>query len=49
MTDQPMEEMDDEQRRREAEHDVLERDQEGKGYGEDEGEREESLPEGTAE
>ena len=49
MTDLPMEDMDDEQRARERENDVLERDQEGKGYGEDEGEREGALPEDDAE
>ena len=45
MTDTPMEDMDAEQQRREQEPgDALEREQEGKGYGEDEGERESSLP-----
>jgi hypothetical protein len=45
MTDTPMEDMDLEQQRRErADDDVLE-EQEGKGYGEDEGEREDALPE----
>jgi hypothetical protein len=33
----------------EHETDVLEEEQEGKGYGEDEGERDESLPEGEQE
>ena len=46
MTDQPQENMDDEQRARERETDVLERQQEHKGYGEDEGERDEALQEG---
>ena len=47
MTDTPMEDMDAEQQEREAQtDDVVERDQEGKGYGEDEGEREGALPEG---
>ena len=41
--------MDNEQQARERERDVLERDQEGKGYGEDEGERDGALPEGDAE
>ena len=42
--------MDKEQQAREGEtDDVLERDQEGKGYGEDEGEREGALPEGEGE
>jgi hypothetical protein len=41
--------MDNEQQAREREHDVLERDQEGKGYGEDEGERDSALPEGEGE
>jgi len=44
MTDQPLENMDEEQRAREREREILERDQEHKGYGEDEGERDESLP-----
>jgi hypothetical protein len=44
MTDQPLENMDEEQRAREREREVLEHDQEHKGYGEDEGERDESLP-----
>jgi hypothetical protein len=45
MTDQPLEQMDDEQKQREREtDDVLERDQEHKGYGEDEGERDDALP-----
>jgi hypothetical protein len=46
MTDQPQEAMDTEQQARERENDVLEREQEHKGYGEDEGERDASLPEG---
>ncbi|MES1247173.1 MAG: hypothetical protein ABUS54_05820 [Actinomycetota bacterium] len=45
MTDQP----ETEQEAREREADVLERDQEHKGYGEDEGERDASLPEGEQE
>jgi hypothetical protein len=45
MTDQTQENMDDEQRQRERDTDVLERDQLHKGYGEDEGEREAALPE----
>jgi hypothetical protein len=50
MTDTPMEDMDAEQRQREAEtDDVLERAQRGKGYGEDEGERDSSLPDGEQE
>ena len=50
MTDTPMEDMDAEQQRREqATDDVLEREQEGKGYGEDEGERDGALPEGDQE
>jgi hypothetical protein len=44
MTDTPMEDMDRPQQEREAESDDLLEQQEGKGYGEDEGEREESLP-----
>ena len=45
MTDQPLEQMDDEQKQREQETgDVLERDQEHTGYGEDEGERDNALP-----
>jgi hypothetical protein len=39
-----MEDMDPPQREREAESDDLLERQEHKGYGEDEGEREESLP-----
>jgi hypothetical protein len=47
MTDQPLEQMDDDQKQREQEtDDVLERDQEHKGYGEDEGERDNALPDG---
>ena len=50
MTDTPMEDMDAEQREREARtDDVLEREQEGKGYGEDEGERDSALEEGEQE
>jgi hypothetical protein len=45
MTDQPLENMDEEQRARERQRDVLERDQLHKGYGEDEGERDAALPE----
>jgi hypothetical protein len=45
MTDQPLENMDEEQRARERETEILEHDQEHKGYGEDEGEREEALQE----
>jgi hypothetical protein len=44
MTDTPMEDMDRPQQEREAESDDLLKQQEGKGYGDDEGEREESLP-----
>jgi hypothetical protein len=44
MTDTPMEDMDRPQREREAEQDDLLEQQEGKGYRDDEGEREESLP-----
>ena len=50
MTDQPPERKDDERKQRErATDDVLERDQEQKGYGEDEGERDEALQEGDRE
>jgi hypothetical protein len=45
MTDRSQEEMDRTQRNREQDTDDLLEEQEGKGYGEDEGEREESLPE----
>ena len=45
MTDMPQEDMDRAQQARERERDVLEREQRGKGYGEDEGEREGALPE----
>jgi hypothetical protein len=49
VTDQPLEQMDKEQQAREREtDDVLEREQEGKGYGEDEGERDSALPEGAS-
>ena len=42
--------MDPEQEKREAAtDDVLERDQEGKGYGEDEGERDSALEDGDRE
>jgi hypothetical protein len=44
MTDTPMEDMDRPQQDREAGTDDLLEEQEGKGYGEDEGERDESLP-----
>jgi len=49
MTDQPMENMDEEQRARERETEILERDQAHKGYGEDEGERDEALQDGEQE
>jgi hypothetical protein len=50
MTDQPLENMDREQQEREKKaDDVLEREQEHKGYGEDEGERESALTEGGEE
>ncbi len=49
MTDQPLENMDDEQRARERETDVLEREQAHRGYGEDEGERDEALQKGDHE
>jgi hypothetical protein len=46
MTDLPMEDMDRTQQEREADTDeILQQDQEGKGYGDDEGEREGALPE----
>jgi len=45
MTDLPQEDMDATQQARERETDDLLAGQEGKGFGEDEGEREESLPE----
>ena len=45
MTDLPMEDMDETQQERERETDDLLELQEGKGYGEDEGEREDALPE----
>jgi hypothetical protein len=44
MSDTPLEDMDATQEDREAESDDLLEQQEGKGYGDDEGEREESLP-----
>jgi len=44
MTDTPMEDMDRPQQEREADADDLLEKQTGKGYGDDEGEREESLP-----
>jgi hypothetical protein len=43
MTDNPMEHMDRPQEEREEAQDDLLEEQEGKGYGEDEGEREEAL------
>ncbi len=49
MTDQSQESMDREQQAREQETEVLEREQEHKGYGEDEGERDSALPEGEQE
>ena len=49
MTDQPMENMDEEQRARERETEILERDQQHKGYGEDEGERDGALEDGEQE
>jgi hypothetical protein len=45
MTDTPMEDMDREQQKRERETDDLLEEQEGTGYGEDEGERDDALPE----
>ena len=52
MTDLPLEDMDRSQQEREREADAGERgddelleEQEGKGYGEDEGERDDALPE----
>jgi hypothetical protein len=45
MTDLPQEDMDRTQQDREADSDELLEEQEGKGYGEDEGEREGALPE----
>ena len=45
MTDLPQEDLDRTQQEREAEVDELLEEQEGKGYGEDEGEREDALPE----
>jgi hypothetical protein len=46
MTDMAQEDMDNTQQERESHaDDVLETAQEGKGYGEDEGEREGALPE----
>ncbi len=44
MTDQELEHVDRPQEERERRQDDLLEEQEGKGYGEDEGEREESLP-----
>jgi hypothetical protein len=44
MTDRTQEDMDDTQQAREAETDDLLESQEGKGYGSDEGEREDALP-----
>jgi hypothetical protein len=43
MTDTPLEDVDREQRERESEQDDLLEQQEEKGYGEDEGEREDAL------
>jgi hypothetical protein len=45
MTDLPMEDMDRTQQDREKEANDLLEEQKGKGYGEDEGEREGALPE----
>jgi hypothetical protein len=45
MTDLPMEDVDATQQEREADAGDLREEQEGKGYGEDEGERGEVLPE----
>ena len=45
MTDLPMEDVDRTQQDRERDADELLEEQEGKGYGEDEGEREGALPE----
>ena len=45
MTDLPQEDMDRTQQEREVGTDDLLEEQEGKGYGEDEGEREDALPE----
>ena len=45
MTDLPMEDMDRTQQERERDTDELLEEQAGKGYGEDEGEREGALPE----
>jgi hypothetical protein len=45
MTDMPMEDVDRTQQEREHDTDELLEEQEGKGYGEDEGEREGALPE----
>ena len=44
MTDRTQEEMDRTQQERESDSDELLDEQEGKGYGEDEGEREGALP-----
>jgi hypothetical protein len=45
MTDHTQEDLDETQRERESEtDDLLEEQQEGKGYGEDDGEREDALP-----
>jgi hypothetical protein len=44
MTDMPQEDVDRTQQERERETDDLLEQQEGKGYGEDEGEREDALP-----
>jgi predicted DNA-binding WGR domain protein len=45
MTDQPLDKVDREQEERESEQDELLEEQEHKGYGDDEGEREDALPE----
>ena len=45
MTDLPLEDMDRTQQEREQDTDELLEEQEGKGYGDDEGEREGALPE----
>jgi hypothetical protein len=46
MSDLPMEDMDRTQQEREADTDeILQEEQKGKGYGDDEGEREGALPE----
>jgi hypothetical protein len=45
MTDRTQDDMDAAQRAREHDTEELRKEQEGKGFGDDEGEREESLPE----